>query len=101
MQPKANSEHRHGALIGFSEYTNYTDFNVCRLNECPAYGTLRNGASFSKTSAARVITTRLSSMATWNPGPDLNLKSTLGSEWTFVGSDNASATGLGLPPGMF
>jgi TonB-linked SusC/RagA family outer membrane protein len=86
------------AVVG-ADYTTYTEFNVCRLNECPAYSGLRNGSNYSSTSAARVMTVKLSSISTWNARPDLNVSTTVGTEWNYVGRDNATATGIGLPPG--
>jgi TonB-linked SusC/RagA family outer membrane protein len=98
MSWRARPWMQNDAVVG-ADYTTYTEFNVCRLNECPAYSGLRNGTSYSATAAARVMTVKLSSVSTWNARPDLNVSSTVGTEWTYVGRDNATATGIGLPPG--
>jgi TonB-dependent SusC/RagA subfamily outer membrane receptor len=86
------------ATVGV-DYINFTDFSVCRLNECPAYAGLRNGASYSATTSARILTTRLSSLSTWAARPDVNVRTTVGTEWTYVESDLSAGTGVGLPPG--
>jgi TonB-dependent SusC/RagA subfamily outer membrane receptor len=86
------------------DYANFTDFNVCRLNECPNYITpagvaLRNGQNYSGTRGSRLLTARLASTSTWNPTNRLNVKTTVGTEYVNVESDASLANGLGLPPG--
>ena len=81
------------------DYTTFTDFGVCRLNECPAQGTLRNGVSYSRTTNERILTAKLSSISTWNARPDLNIKTSVGSEYTYVSNDFSNSLGLNLTPG--
>jgi TonB-linked SusC/RagA family outer membrane protein len=86
------------------DYANYTDFSVCRLNECPSYVSpngvaLRNGQNFSGTRGSRVLTVKLASTSTWNPRAQFNVKTTVGTEYANVESDASLANGLGLPPG--
>ena len=38
-------------------------------------------------------------MSTWNARPNLNVKTTVGSDYANIESDYSSATGIGLPPG--
>jgi TonB-linked SusC/RagA family outer membrane protein len=91
------------AWIGL-DYANFTDFNVCRLNECPNYISptgvaLRNGQNFSGTRGSRFLTVKLASTSTWNPRNQLNVKTTVGSEYANIEGDASLANGLGLPPG--
>src|SRR5262249_45347680 len=86
------------ATVGV-DYSTYTDFNVCRLNECPSYSNLRGGQSFSRTTGARVLNARAASTSTWNARPGVNAKTTVGAEYTFVESDVSYSSGIGLPPG--
>ena len=81
------------------DFATFTDFNVCRLSECPAFSNLRSGSNFSSTTGTRMITARVSSMSTWDARPDLNLRSTVGSQWVYDETDNSAAVGVGLPPG--
>src|SRR5437870_5704027 len=85
------------------DYGTYTDFNLCRLNECPAFTSggvaLRSGSNFSRAAGSRVITSKLSSISTWNAKPNMNVRTSVGTEWTYLESDNSAAAGIGLPPG--
>jgi TonB-linked SusC/RagA family outer membrane protein len=81
------------------DYTTFTDFGVCRLNECPAQGTLRNGVSYSRTTNERILSAKLSSISTWNARPDLNVKTSVGSEYTYISNDFSNSLGLNLTPG--
>lgn len=81
------------------DYATFTDFNVCRSNECPAFGGLRGGSNYSRTTNARSLGAKIASVSTWNARPNLNIKTTVGSDYANIESDYSSAVGVGLPPG--
>ena len=86
------------ATIGL-DFATFTDFHVCRLNECAAYAALRSGENTSKTTDSRVIGGKIVSTSTWNYRPNLNIKTTVGTDYTNVESSWSAATGFNLPPG--
>ena len=73
--------------------------NLCRLSECPASGTMRQGVVSLSQNNNRLFTVNLVSTATWNPRSFLNLKTTVGTQYFNNENDGVSASGTILPPG--
>jgi TonB-linked SusC/RagA family outer membrane protein len=73
--------------------------NLCRLNECPASGTRRQGTVSLSQDNNRLFTVNLVSNATWNARTWLNLKTTVGTQYVNNESDGVNSSGTILPPG--
>ena len=80
--------------------------DLCRLSECPASGTTRQGSVSLNQNNNRLFTVNLVSTSTWNPRSAwwnahgaFNLKTTLGSQYVNNESDGVGASGTVLPPG--
>ena len=77
---------------------NYTQ--ICKLNECPpANATARTGRVTDNKLNRKNVSTKVSSNATWNYKPWLNLRTSVGGDYTWVGFDSVNTSGVGLPPG--
>lgn len=75
-------------------------FSLCRVNECPPQSsTARTGVVADSKSNDRNLSARFSSTSSWNARPWLNLKTTLGGDYTNLEVDSLRTSGLGLPPG--
>jgi TonB-linked SusC/RagA family outer membrane protein len=72
---------------------------VCRFAECPATGTNRLGFVFDQKSIDRNISAKIASTSTWQARPQLNLKTTIGADYTNKQFEFASGEGDNLPPG--
>ena len=72
---------------------------ICRFNECPDQGTLRQGSVGSQTTNNRNFSAKLTSNSTWQARTWANAKTSIGADYTNVESDNTGATGTNLPPG--
>ena len=72
---------------------------VCRFNECPDQGTLRQGSVGDQTSNNRNFSAKLTSGSSWQARPWANLKTTFGADYTNVESDFTASSGTNLPPG--
>jgi TonB-linked SusC/RagA family outer membrane protein len=72
---------------------------ICRFNECPDQGTLRQGSVGDQTSDNRNFSAKVTSTGSWQAKSWLNLKTTIGGDYTNVESDFTSASGTNLPPG--
>jgi TonB-linked SusC/RagA family outer membrane protein len=81
------------------DYINRTGIFLCRYNECPASGTLRQGSTSSSTSNNRNFSAKVTSTSTWQANTAVSLKTTFGSDYTNSEGDGTSATGTNLPPG--
>jgi TonB-linked SusC/RagA family outer membrane protein len=73
--------------------------NLCRLSECPASGTMRQGVVSLSQNNNRLFTVNLVSTASWNPRSFLNMKTTVGTQYFNNENDGVSASGTILPPG--
>ncbi len=75
-------------------------FHICRLNECPPQsGTARIGNVTDNRANNRNFSAKLVSTSTWNAKSWLNLKTTVGSDYTNIETDNVNTGGQNLPPG--
>jgi TonB-linked SusC/RagA family outer membrane protein len=75
-------------------------YHVCKLNECPNSGaTSRIGNVTDQKRNFRTLSAKFSSTGTWQARAWMNLKTSVGADYTNVESDSLSAQGRGLPPG--
>jgi TonB-linked SusC/RagA family outer membrane protein len=75
-------------------------YHVCKLNECPNSGaTSRVGNVSDQKRNFRTLSAKFSSTGTWQARAWMNLKTSVGADYTNVESDSLSAQGRGLPPG--
>jgi len=72
---------------------------ICRFNECPDQGTLRQGSVGDQTSDNRNFSAKVTSTGSWQAKSWLNLKTTIGGDYTNIENDFTSASGTNLPPG--
>jgi TonB-linked SusC/RagA family outer membrane protein len=82
-----------------TDLTDRRDFSLCRFSECPPSGTTRQGTVNSQNSNDRNISARLTTTATWQATDWLNLKTTVGGDYTNQESDFSQSNGTQLPPG--
>lgn len=75
------------------------DFTLCRFSECMNQGTIRQGRATSTHGNHRNTTAQVTSNVTWQARDWLNLKTTVGAQYTNVEEDETSASGQQLPPG--
>src|SRR5205814_4751086 len=73
--------------------------NLCRLNECPNSGTMRQGTVSISQNNNRLFTVNLISNASWNARPWVNLKTTVGTNYVNNENDAVNGSGTALPPG--
>jgi TonB-linked SusC/RagA family outer membrane protein len=81
------------------DWNNRTGIFICRFGECPASGTLRQGATSSSTNNNRNFSWKLTSTSTWQPTQWMSLKTTFGSDYNNIEFDGTTASGTNLPPG--
>ncbi|MEO7457497.1 MAG: SusC/RagA family TonB-linked outer membrane protein [Gemmatimonadaceae bacterium] len=81
------------------DYAQRDQFQLCRLAECPASGTTRQGFVFDGRTSDRNLSMKLNSTATWQPRTTLNLKTTIGADYVNQQTEFATANGTTLPPG--
>ena len=81
------------------DYAQRDQFQICRLAECPASGTTRQGFVFDGRTSDRNLSMKLNSTATWQPRSTLNLKTTVGADYVNQQTEFATANGQTLPPG--
>jgi hypothetical protein len=75
-------------------------YHICRLNECPQSGaTSRTGIVTDQKRNFRTFSAKFASTASWQARSWMNLKTSVGTDYTNVESDSLSATGRGLAPG--
>ncbi|HVT39514.1 MAG TPA: SusC/RagA family TonB-linked outer membrane protein [Gemmatimonadaceae bacterium] len=75
------------------------EFQLCRLAQCPDFGTQRLGFATDARTNIRNFTTNLGATGTWNPTTLVSIKSTLGMQYVNFKSDRTTGQGLTLPPG--
>jgi TonB-linked SusC/RagA family outer membrane protein len=75
------------------------DFTLCRYHECMNQGTIRLGRASSDHQNNRNLTAQVTSNMSWQAKDWLNLKTTVGAQYTNLESDNTSSNGQQLPPG--
>jgi TonB-linked SusC/RagA family outer membrane protein len=76
-----------------------SDLTLCRYNECPVQGTLRQGRSIVGHNNDRNFSAKLVNTASWQARSWAIFKSTLGADYTNLENDASSARGDILPPG--
>jgi outer membrane receptor protein involved in Fe transport len=76
-----------------------TDLALCRYNECPVQGTLRQGRSSVTHNNDRNFSVKLVNTASWQAKTWAIFKSTAGADYTNIEQDASTATGNILPPG--
>src|SRR6185312_1213310 len=81
------------------DLSNIDGYNICRFNECPNSGTQRQGTVSASQDNFRNFSAKIVNNDTWNPRSDLNLKSTLGADYTNQEHDAVNSNGSNLPPG--
>jgi TonB-linked SusC/RagA family outer membrane protein len=74
-------------------------FQLCRLAECPVFGSNRLGFVTNNHIDDRVFSAKLMSTASWNPRGWLNMKTTAGADYLNDETEASNASGTGLPPG--
>jgi TonB-linked SusC/RagA family outer membrane protein len=72
---------------------------ICRFGECPNSGTTRLGVVSQTNTNLRNFSAKLVSNMTWQARSYLNLKSTVGADYTNQENDALNTTGQQLPPG--
>jgi TonB-linked SusC/RagA family outer membrane protein len=72
---------------------------ICRFNECPDQGTLRQGSVGDQTSDNRNFSAKFTSTGSWQAKSWANLKTTVGGDYTNIESDFTASSGTNLPPG--
>lgn len=74
-------------------------FGLCRLDECPPNGTLRQGSVSNVHGNDRNFSAKMISTSTWNFRPTVNAKTTFGADYINSESDQSSSSSTQLPPG--
>jgi len=75
-------------------------YRICRLNECaPATSTRRVGVVTDNRANNRNFSAKLASTAAWDFRPGVNLKTSVGADYTNLEADTLNTSGLTLPPG--
>jgi TonB-linked SusC/RagA family outer membrane protein len=87
------------ATVGM-DAANRENLRICRFAECPFTSIpARQGNVFDQRSTDRNLSAKLVSNATWQPTPTLNVRTTVGADYTNRQFEFALAQGNNLPPG--
>jgi TonB-linked SusC/RagA family outer membrane protein len=86
------------ATIGLDFASRYSA-GLCRFSECPDYNQWRLGQALDRHRVDRNLSAKVTSNATYQARSWLNLKTTLGADYTNQANENTAATGTQLPPG--
>jgi TonB-linked SusC/RagA family outer membrane protein len=89
---------KNDATVGV-DFQSYNNFGICRLNECPNFGTQRQGSVNDNHGVGRIFTANAHSAATWIPKSDLTLTGTIGADYNNNSSEFSNASSTQLPPG--
>ena len=82
------------------DFASVNFFQLCRLTECPPQNaTAKQGRVTDNQSRNRNFSAKLASTSTWNPRNWVNLKTSVGADYTNLESDNVNSNGSILPPG--
>jgi len=84
--------------VGIDLADNNENF-ICRFGECPNFDPLRQGSVWSQQDNFRNFSAKVVNNETWQVRSDLNLKTTLGADYTNSEHDFVFAEGDILPPG--
>jgi TonB-linked SusC/RagA family outer membrane protein len=75
-------------------------FQLCRLTECPPQSaTAKLGRVTDNQTKFRNFSAKLASTSTWNPRTWMNVKTSLGADYTNLEVDSVRTNGTTLPPG--
>ena len=87
------------ATVGI-DFASVDFYHLCGLSQCPPQSaTARIGNVTDNRSDNRNLSARVVSTSSWNATSSLNLKTTVGGDYTNLESDNVNSNGQGLPPG--
>jgi TonB-linked SusC/RagA family outer membrane protein len=75
------------------------NFRLCRLNECPNFGTQRQGTISDTHGSQRIFTANVRTEATWPALSWLSIKGTIGADYNNNEVENSSASSTQLSPG--
>jgi TonB-linked SusC/RagA family outer membrane protein len=81
------------------DYSNNAYNDLCRFNECPDSPPQRLGTVDAFQTNIRNVSFKLASNATWQARSNLNLKTTVGTDYTNLEQDQVRSFGQNLPPG--
>ncbi|HUQ84025.1 MAG TPA: SusC/RagA family TonB-linked outer membrane protein [Gemmatimonadaceae bacterium] len=81
------------------DLTDRQEFLLCQLQQCPDFGTQRQGRARDARTNLRNLTAVWTGTATWNPMTSVVLRSTAGTQYGAFQDDRADAEGQQLPPG--
>ncbi len=85
--------------IGIDQ-SNVNFVSLCRVDECPPQdATARTGVVEDDHNGFRNLSAKVTSTSSWNARPWLNLKTTVGGDYTNSENDEVNTFGLTLPPG--
>jgi TonB-linked SusC/RagA family outer membrane protein len=86
------------ATIGM-DLANRDNVELCRKGECAPTSTIRQGQVSDRKNNRRTVSAKFSSTGSWSARDWLNLKTTVGGDYTNVEEDEVFASGSILPPG--
>jgi TonB-linked SusC/RagA family outer membrane protein len=81
------------------DLTDRQEFRLCRLQQCPDFGTNRQGSARDARTNLRSLTGNLTASALWSPISSAVLRSTIGTQYGSFQDDRGDAEGQQLPPG--
>jgi len=81
------------------DLTDRQEFRLCRLQQCPDFGTNRQGSARDARTNLRSLTGNLTASALWSPISSTVLRSTIGTQYGSFQDDRGDAEGQQLPPG--
>ena len=84
--------------VGLDLASRYS-YGLCRVAECPDFSQWRLGNVNDRHRLDRNFSAKLTSNASYQPNPWLNLKTTLGADYTNQENEQTGVTGTNLPPG--
>jgi TonB-linked SusC/RagA family outer membrane protein len=81
------------------DLTNRAEFQLCELQQCPDFGTNRQGSARDARTTLRNLTAVWTASATWNPLASVISRTTAGTQYGSFQDSRADAQGQQLPPG--
>ena len=81
------------------DLTNNQEFRLCELQQCPDFGTQRQGIARDARRNLRNLTAVWTASGTWNPMTSVISRTTAGTQYGAFQDDRADAEGDQLPPG--
>ncbi|HWJ12572.1 MAG TPA: SusC/RagA family TonB-linked outer membrane protein [Gemmatimonadaceae bacterium] len=76
-----------------------SDWEMCKLSQCPNSGTTRQGFVSDQHSINRNFSAKFVSNGSWQAAQWANLKTTVGADYTNTMSEFTASSGTNLPPG--